>query len=388
MANKKPYQDLLNSVKQSAEDKGLFENIRSKFKVWVNNVTRLNASNMNDLVNFIKSYSKEASSNVEESISEDIENFIDLNAGWKTSPDDADGNVAGGEVFNDYVNNTASGQFSSAKGTNTTASGKSSQASGNGTIASGENSFAAGENTQATAKNQFVVGANNDAKTDDVFEVGIGTPTVKKNGFAVQNAGTATLGVTDLAGEYLQYDDSNDDNNSVTPRGYVDRSLMEVDDKFTAEVEFIKKNFDEWLGDLKLQESDSTAWEERMANIASDGYQAFQQRLTNWVKVQQNRSPRKGDRISVFPYSSIPNFSQTSSTPPYPELWYFNASKWIFFTSLSYLRNAAVGVKGLVSPGAHINVQNGVISVSEATDTDFGVVRKNDIKPRWRIYTS
>lgn len=55
-----------------------------------------------------------------------------------------------GEVFNDTVDNEATGQFSHAEGSNTTASGESSHAEGHNTIASGEESHAEGLNTTAS----------------------------------------------------------------------------------------------------------------------------------------------------------------------------------------------------------------------------------------------
>lgn len=55
-----------------------------------------------------------------------------------------------GEVFNDTVDNEATGQFSHAEGSNTTASGESSHAEGHNTIASGEKSHAEGLNTTAS----------------------------------------------------------------------------------------------------------------------------------------------------------------------------------------------------------------------------------------------
>lgn len=61
-----------------------------------------------------------------------------------------DNNSPAGEIFNDYENNSASGQYSHAEGSNTTASGYASHAEGEDTIASGENSHVEGYDTKAS----------------------------------------------------------------------------------------------------------------------------------------------------------------------------------------------------------------------------------------------
>lgn len=131
----------------------------------------------------------------------------------------------GGEVFNDYTNNTASGIFSHAEGYGTTASGECSHAEGKHTTASGSYSHAAGYGTTANDY-QYVVGRLNadttapTSMTDKttsagLFIVGIGTSTTAlANGFRVNPAGkaygTGTYGTSgaDYA-EYFEWTDGN-----------------------------------------------------------------------------------------------------------------------------------------------------------------------------------
>lgn len=85
----------------------------------------------------------------------------------------------GGEIFNDYENNsansyshaegyktTASGNYSHTEGQNTIASGESSHAEGRSTEASGDNSHAEGSNTVASGDYSHVEGGGNDAVGD------------------------------------------------------------------------------------------------------------------------------------------------------------------------------------------------------------------------------
>jgi hypothetical protein len=66
-----------------------------------------------------------------------------------------------GEIFNDYVNNSATGQYSHVHGTHNVASGINSHAQGAYTIASGANSHAGGFSTRATAAASTAIGKYN-----------------------------------------------------------------------------------------------------------------------------------------------------------------------------------------------------------------------------------
>lgn len=78
--------------------------------------------------------------------------------------DNADVTAAeGAEVFNDYVNNIATGNYSHAEGRYTTALGENSHAEGDHTTASGENSHAEGVSSKATGKYSHAEGWFSDA---------------------------------------------------------------------------------------------------------------------------------------------------------------------------------------------------------------------------------
>lgn len=107
-------------------------------------------------------------------------------------------NSNGGEIFNDYNYNKASGNYSTAEGSNTTASGSMSHASG--------------YYTEAKYGNQFVCGIFNDNQKNAIFEVGNGNnPIDKSNAFAVYTDGHAevkVMGKTDNSVATKQYVDS------------------------------------------------------------------------------------------------------------------------------------------------------------------------------------
>ena len=77
---------------------------------------------------------------------------------WNFTPIFIGVSKGGGEVFNDYDNNTAAGNKSHAEGAKTKASGDYSHAEGNSTVASGLNSHAEGQETEAVSVNSHAEG--------------------------------------------------------------------------------------------------------------------------------------------------------------------------------------------------------------------------------------
>lgn len=77
---------------------------------------------------------------------------------WNFTPIFIGVSKGGGEVFNDYNNNTATGNNSHAEGAKTKASGDNSHAEGSLTEASGLNSHTEGYNTKATTSNSHAEG--------------------------------------------------------------------------------------------------------------------------------------------------------------------------------------------------------------------------------------
>ena len=112
-----------------------------------------------------------------------------------------------GEVFNDTVDNEATGQFSHAEGSNTTASGEESHAEGLNTTASGDYSHAEGcgttasgpyshtegAYTKASDEYQHVQGKYNIDDPDSVYQhiVGNGTSDIPSNAHTLDWSGNA-----------------------------------------------------------------------------------------------------------------------------------------------------------------------------------------------------
>ena len=349
-----PYQDLIDRINQTPEDVNLYSQMTTKFKTWINNQTRLNATNMNELVTFIQNYAKEVGGKIDDFISGTLDNFVALNAGWKVSPD-VNGEVVGGELFNDYNNNQASGQYSHAEGTGTNASGVASHAQGTNTVASGANSTAMGSNTQAGYSNQLVIGQYNENNENNLFEIGNGSSQQRLNIFSVDNTGLVTGGLTTLEENALD--------TALTPKGYVDQ-----------EIERLDKNV--WLGYIDVtsaQYNDS----EQFISLLNQAVKTF----TVDTNPPNGRDPKNGDQITI----KITDPSDTD--PQYPEIWMFRdpdpkqenedptPGTWKFFSSLQQLVDASTTVKGLVQIGTNINVSQGVISVPNATDNIYGVVK-------------
>lgn len=91
--------------------------------------------------------------------SEDIRNIKEGQVGRKTDPE----NDYSGEMFNDYVNNKATGDYSHAEGYKTKVSGKYSHAEGSNTTVEGNSSHAEGNSTTASGSSSHAEGSNTTA---------------------------------------------------------------------------------------------------------------------------------------------------------------------------------------------------------------------------------
>ena len=83
---------------------------------------------------------------------------------WNFTPIFIGVSKGGGEVFNDYDNNTATGNNSHAEGAKTNASGDNSHAEGNGGTATGNNSHVEGLDTNTEGANSHAEGQLNNAR--------------------------------------------------------------------------------------------------------------------------------------------------------------------------------------------------------------------------------
>ena len=369
-----PYSGLIDEINQTPESIDLYQNMTSKFKTWINNQTRLNATNMNELTSFIRGYSEEVGNKIEDFISLTLRNLVELNAGWKVQADTISSTGQRtphkGELFNDYANNTAEGLFSSAEGTHTTASGENSHAQnehttasgknstamgdesiasgenslagGAGSVAGGDNSTAFGQATTANYTNQFVIGKYNANSQNNIFEIGNGTsPTQTKNIFLVTTEGKTIGGVDNL-------DKDTDTPETLAPKGYVDEQIDRLD-----------KNV--WLGYIEVtqaQYDDSEQFTTLLNNAVLD--------FTKDTHPPDGRPRRNGDQITVE-ITDLPE-----GEPGTPEIWMFvdpdpkegeepqdpTPGTWQFFSSLQPLMEATINNYGLVKLGKNITLND------------------------------
>ena len=103
---------------------------------------------------------------------------------WNFTPIFIGVSKGGGEVFNDYDNNTATGNNSHAEGAKTNASGDNSHAEGNGGTATGTNSHVEGLDTNAEGANSHAEGQLNNASGINSHAEGQGTEAVGVNSHA------------------------------------------------------------------------------------------------------------------------------------------------------------------------------------------------------------
>lgn len=344
-----PYQRLIDEINQTPTDINLYSNITARFKTWINNQTRLNATNMNELTSFIRGYSEQVGNLIDGMTSNTLNNLVELNAGWKSKVDsiseDGTRTVNQGELFNDYQNNIAEGQYSHSEGTNTKASGLGAHAQNISTSAEGEGSTAMGTGTKANNKNQVVLGQYNKGTDEDtVLEIGWGTSgddADRKNIFVVNNKGKVVGGVSTL-------DRKSDSDATLTPKGYVDSRIERID-----------KNV--WLGHLEVtkaqyddREQLSTALDNAVLEFTKDSNPPYGRPRVN------------GDQVTVE-ISDLP-----SGTPSTPEIWMFvdpdpkgnvvaddpTPGSWQFFSSLQPLIEATNSEYGLVKQGSNIVLDN------------------------------
>lgn len=112
---------------------------------------------------------------------------------WNFTPIFIGVSKGGGEVFNDYDNNTAAGNKSHAEGKKTNASGDNSHAEGQLTEASGLDSHAEGYNTKATRSNSHAEGYQTKASGINSHAEGLLTNASGLNSHA-EGQGTESVG--------------------------------------------------------------------------------------------------------------------------------------------------------------------------------------------------
>jgi hypothetical protein len=103
---------------------------------------------------------------------------------WNFTPIFIGVSKGGGEVFNDYDNNTATGNNSHAEGAKTNASGDNSHAEGNGGTATGTNSHVEGLETNTEGANSHAEGQLTTARGVNSHAEGLRTEAVGNNSHA------------------------------------------------------------------------------------------------------------------------------------------------------------------------------------------------------------
>lgn len=103
---------------------------------------------------------------------------------WNFTPIFIGVSKGGGEVFNDYANNTAVGNNSHAEGAKTNAKGDNSHAEGKGGTATGTNSHVEGSETNAEGANSHAEGQLNNARGVNSHAEGQKTVAVGNNSHA------------------------------------------------------------------------------------------------------------------------------------------------------------------------------------------------------------
>lgn len=103
---------------------------------------------------------------------------------WNFTPIFIGVSKGGGEVFNDYDNNTATGNNSHAEGAKTNASGDNSHAEGNGGTATGTNSHVEGLETNTEGANSHAEGQLTTARGINSHAEGLRTEAVGNNSHA------------------------------------------------------------------------------------------------------------------------------------------------------------------------------------------------------------
>lgn len=324
MADKPIYQSLLDT--SNMDITGVFNDESGKykkdtagnFKQWINNYTRLNAFNMNNINKLIQGYGNWVGNTTFQFLADYLlEPIIVNNAGWSYKLMDRN---AGGEVFSDYYENSAMGLYASAFG------------NGN----------------KADTANQFVIGKYNENNPDSVFIVGWGTSDEdRKNIVTIQNDGR------------VQSETSPIESKDLVNKGHLDTELERV------------KQLNQWIGNLTVT-SDEFDQAHNNANLKP--------LLTQFVVKNSpgKRAVRNGDLVTVTISNKKPTDPQypeiwiyLEDNPAAPP----SSGDWHFYSSQQELLNASKTVKGLVQIGDNINVTDGNISVPIATNSTFGVIK-------------
>lgn len=277
---------------------------------WINNQTRLNQGNMNAFYEFIEGYANWVGAKTGEYISTNyLAPVIKHIGAWTVAP--KDDNPDAGTVFNDFVNNTAEGPYSSTFG----------------------------HNNNAKGENQFVLGKYNADDEDAVFIIGWGEgPNSRKNIATIRKDGVPTLS-TDLVN-----------------KEHLDMELSRV------------KQLNQWIGLKNVTSAEfnnATEFTNLLNKFVKDTSPGNREPRNGDLVTVHITNPTTTDPQ----YDEIWIFLETN-----PGDVTDHSGKWEMYSTQQSLLNASKTVKGLVQIGENINVSDGLISVPLATNSTFGVV--------------
>lgn len=202
----------------------------------------------------------------------ELDSVDDLNIAGKIF--EVEGKDSTGEVFNDYENNIANGDYSHAEGHYTTASGNTSHAEGSGTRAEGDGSHAEGHRTKASSNYQHVQGKYNVEDADDKYAFIIG------NGEDEDNRSNA-IAIGWDGKIYVNNSETGIDLNTVV-QDIADRyTKTETDNKITEKVSEIVADAPEDFNTLK----EMSDWLNEHENSAAAMNSAIQENTAQISKV-------------------------------------------------------------------------------------------------------
>lgn len=271
-------QEELNAIKEVIkENNGDIETIKNK--------TDKNAGDIVVLNDIVDTKQDALKGSIEQIVGFDI----NKNVAYKNRIG-RDGSTIGAEIFNNYGNNEASGNYSHAEGNNTiangiashaegeqtlafgnyshaegygtTTNGSAAHAEGNNTLANGSYSHAEGNNTVATTRSLNVIGEFNNfeedtgkrptAKGNYIHVVGNGTSdSVRKNAHTLDWDGNAWFaGNVYVSQENGDTNTNKTEDNKLLTSSEVGNKISVVDNRITTEVGTINESITENVGKL------------------------------------------------------------------------------------------------------------------------------------------
>ena len=335
---------------------------------WKNNLTRLNEFNMNTLVSFISQYANWAAEKsvryyAETSMAPVIEELIRHSAGWTT--DSTTVVKTDGEIFNDYVNSTATGAYSAVFGENNNAENPYELVIGRFNAPQRQAVFVVGWGMDNDSRrNVFVIDKDGNVKASGSIDLDGNLVLTKGDIFVREGDVNVTKGDINVSEGHVNIPTDPTKDEHAVNKLYVDTEVARL------------KQLNQWIGNVEV-----TSEEYDLEN----NNRLLRPILSIFVENQSpvKRHPRNGDLVTVTITDKKP------TDPQYPTMWIYLVPDpynppdpegqviddyWQFYSSQQELLNASKDTKGLVQIGDNINVNEGLISIPLADGINPGVV--------------